>query len=125
MSMKLEIEISDEQIEELLVSAFEGGCNYWMAIKCMYNKIDARKEPYMPSAIMTVMSENGVLEIEVLEDKNKPRLMLTKFKLHDGLRIMANKHHQYFADILINDTDTTTADVFIQCALFGDIIYGY
>lgn len=37
---------------------------------------------------------------------------------------MAEKSPRHFADLLSEDDDATTHDVFIQHVLFGEVIYG-
>jgi len=38
--------------------------------------------------------------------------------------VMAKKEPRHFADFLKEDYDETTGDVFLQCCLFGEVIYG-
>jgi len=63
--------------------------------------------------------------IEIDEDtgkKTKHKFSLEK--LLDGFRVAATKYPQHFADWVKQDYDGTTADVIVQCALFGEIKYG-
>lgn len=45
-------------------------------------------------------------------------------ELTEGLRKMANVAPQHFADLLNENDDAVTHDVFVQCVVFGEIIYG-
>ena len=45
-------------------------------------------------------------------------------KIKRGLTVMAKKERKHFVDFLNEDYDETTADVFLQCCLFGEVIYG-
>jgi hypothetical protein len=36
---------------------------------------------------------------------------------------MASKYPRHFADLLNDSADVNTANVFIECCLFGDVIY--
>ena len=47
-----------------------------------------------------------------------PKAVLT------GLTIMAEKYPKHWADFLEEDGDNDTADVFIQCCVLGDVVYG-
>lgn len=49
---------------------------------------------------------------------------LTQKKLDHGLNILARKYFHIFADIMSESGDAMTGDALVQCALFGDIIYG-
>lgn len=41
-----------------------------------------------------------------------------------GLQVMATKFPKHFADIVAETDDASTADVFLQCMVFGDVLYG-
>jgi hypothetical protein len=40
-----------------------------------------------------------------------------------GLEDLATKYPRTFAGSVNEDTDATTADVLLQCCLFGELIY--
>jgi len=42
----------------------------------------------------------------------------------DGLNVMAMNYPRHFADFLNEAADAITADAFLQCCLFGALIYG-
>ena len=44
--------------------------------------------------------------------------------LGDGLNVMATNYPRHFADFVNQAADSLTADVFLQCCLFGDLICG-
>lgn len=74
------------------------------------------------------MSEGGTLIISVIpedeEDKKLPHYRLNLASIKKGLQVMADKFPKHFADVTNDNADATTGDVFLQCALFGDVIYG-
>jgi hypothetical protein len=41
-----------------------------------------------------------------------------------GLNDLATKYPRHFADLVNENTDAITADVLLQCCLFGELIYG-
>jgi len=58
-------------------------------------------------------------------DLNEPpwkRLDLDAIK--KGLQIIAEKYPRHMGDFLNENDDADTGDVFLQCCLFGDAIYG-
>jgi hypothetical protein len=40
-----------------------------------------------------------------------------------GLELLATKYPRHFADLINENTDAITADVLLQCCLFGELIY--
>lgn len=118
----ININVSEEMIEDTLVSAFEGGSGYWCCFLRFRNRKQPRKEPYLPSYITTPLSEDGVL---VLSDEEEGVILeLNRKKILKGIKIMAEKYPKHFGDMISNNGDATTGDVFLQCALFGEIKYG-
>ena len=69
--------------------------------------------PFLPDA---------ALELEV--DGETETYTLTREKLIAGLQVMASKYPRHFADVLNENDDAGTGDVFLQCCLFGEIIFG-
>ncbi len=63
------------------------------------------------------------LELQDFEDATA-RYSLTFAKIKKGLTIMASKYPRHFKSILEDNTDAETADVLLQCALLGEIVYG-
>lgn len=51
-------------------------------------------------------------------------ITLSKAEITLGLGAMATKAPRHFADLMSENDDAITHDVFAQCCIFGDIIYG-
>jgi hypothetical protein len=111
-----------------LTSAFDsmyGGCNYWMSISKVEYAAGKSKDDYEYPSIQAVL-DGGKVTIHDQEDNKK--LTLTYDKLIKGLEVMANLkageggHH--FPNFMAENDDAETADVFVQCCLFGKIVYG-
>jgi len=41
-----------------------------------------------------------------------------------GLNLMADKYSSHLLDIVEGNEDASTSDVFLQCCLFGKVLYG-
>lgn len=41
-----------------------------------------------------------------------------------GLSLMSRDYPNHFADFMAENEDAETADVFVQCCIFGNIVYG-
>lgn len=128
--MKVEIEITQQQIADLLTDALEGGHNYWYEIKKQNPptqftfRIDKDR---VYEHIDFPMNPGGYLVIKQTVDESGPGARrLTLQRLEAGMRDLAasEKYRHHFVDILKEDTDGTTADVFLQFALYGDVLFG-
>ena len=58
------------------------------------------------------------------EEPEGPVYTLDKAAVYRGIVILAAKYPHHFADLITDNSDATTGDCLIQCALFGDIIFG-
>ena len=112
------------RVSDLLVGAFEGGCNYWMetADAVKPTEITYQHEPgHTWPRYDYPLNEGGAVDC-VDDEGNHHRLDLPAIK--KGLQLMAEKQPKDFADFMDGNDDASTSDVFVQLCLFGDVIYG-
>lgn len=148
MKVDVKQEVSEERIADMLTTAFEGGSNYWCCItgfvkpKSLKFRIDKDK---VFRHIDYPMNKGGVVIITDLyaecEKGNEPPMSgyrynfnnwkprtkpfrLTPVALKKGLQVMASRWPDHFADLIADNDDACTGDVFLQCCVFGDVIYG-
>jgi hypothetical protein len=131
--MKTTIEVDNEKIKGILCCAFEGGVNYWAEIEdyeivkgCTYEDFrkDGKfqtKDYWHPCQIIPLVEGCAVIVKDVEADK---LLTLNLQAIHKGIEVMAKKYPQHFGNFLSENSDAVTGDVFLQCCLFGEIIYG-
>lgn len=122
---KVRVNITDERIKDLLCNAFEGGSNYWYFIES-FNYPEGKTRQSLKLEFPHIdlpMTEGGSLTIKSLEEPEKTYIELNRKACLKGLSIMAKKYPHHFADFMSEDDDATTADVFLQCALYHEVIY--
>ena len=124
--MKIEIEVSDEIISNLLCSAFEGGSNYWIeSTRCEVkgdcftsDRFDRTTVPLLDGGTVIVTLQDEAYKGKgVTYHLNRPAILR-------GLHGMLHHAPKHFGDALAGNDDATTGDVFLQCALFGEVVYG-
>jgi hypothetical protein len=140
-----------EIVESLLCSAFEGGSNLWYRIdgytypegktrKSMEAEKKANaKDPessfettFFPH-IDTVLMGGGC-KVRDMESAEKGVVVLDWSKCENALRLMAecatmpadkrHTHPRHWENVMSENTDAETGDVFLQLALWGEVIYG-
>lgn len=123
LNVSFEVEVTQEDIDDIMVSALEGGINYWCCKAVVVGE-------YLGEYGSDQISRGGILE---LYDSEEPEVYeLTKEKFMEGLKMyLANPTYSdilEFVDHKVKlDTcyaDAEVADSIIQYALFGEIIYG-
>jgi len=125
MDFKIKVEriIKDEDVSSLLTSAFEGGSNYWYMIE---KKVNAKADKAFEYACDIVLKGHGLVVSDACEAPKEEvrKAVLDRTKCQIGLQIMAEKEPRHFGNIMTDECDAITGDVFLQCCLFGEVIYG-
>ena len=142
--VRLAMTLSLDRIRDLLCSAFEGGSNYWYMIAryelapgllfwdfCEKGKMQDPKMYWHPAQLVPT-TEGCALAITVKDENLNPddaHLAPKEYRLDldalaRGAKVMQEKHPQHFLDVLNENDDATTGDVFLQCCLFGELLYG-
>ena len=103
--------IDRQRLEDLLVTAFEGGSNYWIKWARSVDGGDLYQAAFAHG-------------IRVKADDEEHTRLLNLTAMEKGLQVMADKFPHHLGDILAEEDDATTGDVFLQLCLFGDVIYG-
>ena len=129
--MEIPVKISWENISNLLCNALEGGSNYWYNIEEMHAPEDyssvRSSENMIHSHLDYPCNPGGYLVFSSLEDdeiNGQSRWVLDGASIYYGLKIMAEKYPKHFGDFIADNDDAITGDVFLQCCLFGEMIYG-
>jgi hypothetical protein len=112
MSSTTQVNVPDELIINALESADIG---YWADVPR-----GADHEKLLNGAATAIVHESEGSH----DGKGDGRHELTGAKVRVGLQVLATKYPHHFADLVGNNSDCTTGDVLVQCALFGEIVYG-
>jgi len=132
MSFTVKREITDALVEGILCNGFDHAISYWAEVKA-----DSMAEA--PEGVewrhQLPLVEGGFV---VLEDSTGEGgfpeegpfvvegggVILNRESLQRGLTVMGEKYPRHMADMLDENDDAITADVLIQCAVFGELVFG-
>lgn len=117
IKMTIAFKLSEGMFHDQVTAAIEGGSNVWARINVGKHQPGWRN--YF-TAKFTII-EIGDEKAGAIQGKTY-KLSLRKLKA--GLQVLADKYLHHFKDIIAETGDATTGDVLVQCALFGDIVYG-
>lgn len=71
------------------------------------------------------LNKGGALYFKELEGgEERGLLKLDLLSIRHGLELMCEKWPKQWADFIEENDDCETSDVFVQCCLLGDVIYG-
>jgi len=126
MEFEVKFKISKERISDLLDTAFEGGSNYWYVIREHVYPAGKTVHDYKFPYLELPLTEGGSLIIDSKDDPDKKysSKVLNLESIKKGLEIMAVRFPGYFQDFLNENEDAITGDVFLQCCLFGEVVFG-
>ncbi len=122
--VKLQLSITDEDIDDIMAGALEGGINYW----CDEAKVVGE---YLGEYASEQISRGGQLKLHDMEEDNE--YLLTREKFIDGIAKYVQNPHPYdildgsdrvFIKIDACQCDAVVCDMIIQYAVFGEVIYG-
>lgn len=124
-----EVNVSYDDVECLLISAFEGGSNYWYKVKRetaptkhnWYVGVFGDEDHYLHQY---PLSKGGSVIFTTKHKGYEGEYILDLESIERGLNVMAQKYKRHFNDVLQDQADADTGDVFLQCCLFGELIFG-
>lgn len=131
------MEVPIQRMRDLLTSAFEGGSNYWYTIDTDATVFapglkyeDFREDGcctdpsqyHHPLQLIPFMQGCALCVLDKEEDEKV--YWLGRNQLLAGLQIMAEKYTRHFSDMVSENDDAITGDVYLQCCLFGEVVYG-
>lgn len=115
---QIEVNLTQQDIDDIMVTALEGGINYW----CRKAKVVGE---YLGECASEQISRGGTLVLYDAESSDKWELTLEKFL--NGVKMYFEQGcHVQVEDNAIDagDIDAGDADCIIQFALFGKEVFG-
>lgn len=115
-SFKVEIKLPQQDIDDIMCTALEGGINQWVDRKPVPYGMDFRGADYAHE----VLTRGGSLLIAT-DDEPDELHELTLEKFLAGIQMYMDRYG--FIDDAAN-VDAGDADMIVQFALFGKLVYG-
>jgi len=116
--IEMDVSITQQDIDDIMVTALEGGINYW----CRKAKVVGE---YLGECASEQISRGGSLILYDAESNDRWELTLKKFL--NGVKLYFEQGcHVQVEDNAIDagDIDANDADCIIQFALFGEVVFG-
>ena len=120
--MDVSIKLDEQRMQDLFIGAFEGGSSYWAEVRdsSPTNECQSPSERWWKH----IMVDGGEMKVYDNEDEESEPTVLNKAGVEKGFQLMAQNEARHFMDWLSENDDATTADVWFQLALFGQVVYG-
>lgn len=130
--MRIALDIPASRIADLMIGAIEGNamtrswCNgvFWKTFEAEPPPGNWYAEPAMYAGEFQVEVHEIVDESKEAEGDNIRRHLCDRAAFEKGLTIMAERYGDHFGDLLKENDDNITQDVFLQCVALGEVVYG-
>ena len=121
LKVEITVELTRQDVDDIMCGALEGGINYWC------NCAEVVEAEYYGEFASEQISRGGSLRLHDSEEDKSYLLDLEKFIA--GFKTWLSKGYDLHGAVKTGEIDccnidAESADGIVQCALFGDIIYG-
>jgi hypothetical protein len=125
MNIQVTIPVSTQTIVDTFNTAIEVGSGYWLS-EIDWGRIgevagdSQERYAFLSTAIE---DDDDQWKLHLTDDEGKRHIM-NQDKLWLGMHLMARDYPRHFDDMINDNGDAITADIFLQCVLLGDVVYG-
>lgn len=132
MEFKIETIVSREVLENVCVTALEGGSNYWYylsgsAIKLIRKAVPKNDDPYLSTAILkAVLDHNVEVPISDAEDEDEVLGYISKKTIQERLQKLSKDDSSKWAleREIRGEGDADSSDVVFQYLAMGEVVFG-
>ncbi|OUW18621.1 MAG: hypothetical protein CBD18_02475 [Opitutales bacterium TMED158] len=117
-----------QRITDMVTGAIEGGSTYWFGFNDGFPvslkgipRLDENEGWY--NALSRCLRDEEAFHFTVRDDYGDIHTG-TSAGLWNAWQLMQEKHYRHFRDMVAENDDATTSDVFLQLALFSEVVYG-
>jgi hypothetical protein len=132
--MKVTRTISREALENVFVTALEGGSNYWYtlsekAITVVRTAVPKSQNLYFATAMLEAILDHNVEvpinDVEEEDDEDSVLGVISLATMNDRLQKLAESDDSWALDeVLDEEYDSTSADVVFQYIVMGEVVFG-
>jgi hypothetical protein len=131
MEILIKQEVSREILENVFITALEGGSNYWYhlgkdAINIVRSHVSKEEEMYLAVAIFKAVYDKGAM-VPVRDAENEDDVIgyLSKETFKYRLQKMVDDNYgEVIMSEIKEEGDAGTSDLIFQYLVLGEIVYG-
>jgi len=117
--------MTDQQLEDLFVTAIEQSTGYWCEFSLTKELTEKYADENKSTAEMlwTALLAGETLNFSDVEDPME-KWELTLEKVKEGCEKLFLEEPAHYANVLTENCDAETADVWFQYCLLGELVFG-
>lgn len=121
--------LSKQEIEDIIVTALEGGSNYWYflgdtSVLAIREKVSRDEVPELGPAMAKAIDMGAKVPIYDIEQPNDILGILDKEKIQAGIKKNIADQRTEVWEVKQGDFDAGTADVLFQYFVMNEIVFG-
>lgn len=132
MEIKIETIVPREVLENVCVTALEGGSNYWYylsegAVRLIRNAVPKNEDPYLSTAILkAILDHNVEVPISDAEDEDEVLGYISKKTIQERIQKLSNDDSSKWAleREIRGEGDADSSDVVFQYLAMGEVVFG-
>lgn len=132
MEIKIETIVPREVLENVCVTALEGGSNYWYylsegAVKLIRKAVPKNEDPYLSTAILKAILDHDVeVPISDAEDEDEVLGYISKKTIQERIQKLSQDDSSKWAleREIRGEGDADSSDVVFQYLAMGEVVFG-
>jgi hypothetical protein len=132
MEIKIETIVPREVLENVCVTALEGGSNYWYylsegAVKLIRKAVPKNEDPYLSTAILKAILDHDVdVAISDAEDEDEVLGYISKKTIQERIQKLSQDDGSKWAleKEMRGEGDADSSDVVFQYLAMGEVVFG-
>lgn len=125
--LRFNVEIHEDIISNVLCSALEYGSNYWLE-KVEVINFDSSLVTFETSfkeypIYLVALTDREEAGLQITNQEKDKTEFINRQRIIKTLEIMAIGYSVNFGNIMSDNSDAADADVFLQVACFGEVLY--
>jgi hypothetical protein len=131
MEIKIIQGVKREVLEDVFVTALEGGSNYWYylpeeSVKAIRKAVPKSEDPYLSTAILKAILDHDVkIAINDAENEEEVIGVITRGTMQARLQLLSDSKERWALEAHMREEgDAGSADVVFQYLTMGEVVYG-
>ena len=119
------VEVNYELFESWIVTALEGGSNYWYFIKSLPKRDELKGKAFSEVVATLVWKHDEKIEVFDIENQDEDAIgIIDKNKIVPTLNMLSKEYNQVFTNLMNENYDALDCDMFFQVLTMNEIVFG-
>jgi hypothetical protein len=131
MEIRITTTINRQILEDVFVTALEGGSNYWYylpddSVTAIRKAVPESEDPFLSTAILKAILDHDVkVAINDAVDEDEVIGVITRGTLQARLQLLSDSNERWALERHMREQgDAGSADVIFQYLTMGEVVYG-